>query len=154
MDLYLVQHGEAVPESADPERPLSPRGRTDVERVARAAGRAGLSVSVVHHSGKLRARQTAEILASFLVPPPEVRATAGLGPNDDPAAAARLAGQEGAPIMIVGHLPQLARLASLLLVGDPDREIVAFRMGAVVCLSRDAGLWRLRFLLTPEISGA
>ena len=153
MEVYLVQHGEAAPESADPERALTARGRADVERVARAPARAGLAVSAVHHSGKLRARQTAEILASFLVPSPGVLETPGLGPNDDPAEAARLVETAREPALIVGHLPHLSRLASLLLLRDAEREVVAFRTGALVCLSGDAGGWRLRFLLTPEIAG-
>jgi len=32
--LYLVQHGEAVPEEVDPTRPLSEAGKLDVERLA------------------------------------------------------------------------------------------------------------------------
>ena len=29
MRLYLVQHGDAIPEQVDPERPLSAEGRRD-----------------------------------------------------------------------------------------------------------------------------
>ena len=32
--LYLVQHGEAVPDAENPERPLTPRGREDIRRLA------------------------------------------------------------------------------------------------------------------------
>lgn len=152
--LYLVQHGESVPEAEDPARPLAERGRKEVERVARAAARLGLGVATIAHSGKLRAKQTAEILAAELKPAGGVLERPGLTPNDDPGGAARLAAEASEPTMIVGHLPHLSRLASLLLVGDPDREVVAFRMGAVVGLSRDAGKWKLRFVLTPEIAGA
>ena len=54
------------------------------------------------------------------------------------------------PALLVGHLPHLSRLASLLLVGDATREIVAFRMGGIVCLENDAGRWRIKWILTPE----
>jgi len=50
----------------------------------------------------------------------------------------------------VGHLPHLSRLTSLLLVGDPTREIVSFRMGAIVCLTREEEGWRLKWILTPD----
>ncbi|MBI3989381.1 MAG: hypothetical protein HY347_07165 [candidate division NC10 bacterium] len=43
------------------------------------------------------------------------------------------------PLMLVGHLPHLSRLTSALLVGDPEREVIRFRMGAIVCLSKTAG---------------
>ncbi len=71
---------------------------------------------------------------------------------DDPAIAQQAALQAADREMLVGHLPHLSRLASLLLVGDPAREIVAFRMGAIVCLSREEGQWRLRWILVPELA--
>jgi phosphohistidine phosphatase len=153
VELYLVQHGEAKPEEQDPARPLTDRGREDAARVARAAARSGLRVTAIHHSGKLRARQTAEILAAELKPEKGVSQLDGLAPNDDPHLAERVALRQSAPVLLVGHLPHLSRLASLLLVGDPSREIIAFRMGGMVCLDRgDEGLWRLRWALVPELA--
>lgn len=151
VDLYLVQHGEARAEHEDPTRPLSERGRRDVERVARAAARAGVRAARIAHSGKRRARETAEIFAAALDPPGGVVEVAGLGPNDDPAVAARLAAGATEPAMLVGHLPHLGRLASLLVLGDPARQMIAFRMGGLVCLGRDEGGWRVRWILTPEL---
>ena len=66
MELYLVQHGEATPKEVDPARPLTERGQVEVRRVAHAAHVAGVTVSTIYHSGKLRAQQTAEILAKEL----------------------------------------------------------------------------------------
>ncbi len=150
MDLYLVQHGEAKAEADDPARPLTDRGRREVEHVARVAA-ARVQVASIAHSGKLRALQTAEILAAELRPPRGVRQLAGLAPMDDPAIAQQAALQATDRVMLVGHLPHLSRLASLLLVGDSAREIVAFRMGGIVCLGRDEGRWRLKWILTPEL---
>lgn len=152
MDLYLVQHGEARRESEDPERPLTDRGRAEAERVARAAARAGLRVDRIVHSGKLRARQTAEILASALDPPQGLGELNGLAPNDDPGAARAFAESAAGTLMLVGHLPHLSQLSSLLLADDPSREIVLFRMAAIVALSKEETRWRLRFVLTPEIA--
>ncbi|HYT72828.1 MAG TPA: phosphohistidine phosphatase SixA [Gemmatimonadales bacterium] len=151
MDLYLVQHGEAKPESEDPARPLTDRGRREVERVARAAARAGLRVARILHSGKLRARETAEILAAGLSPPDGMTELAGLAPMDDPAIARRAVGELTEPALLVGHLPQLGRFASLLVVGDAEREIVAFRTAGIVCLGSDDDCWRVKWMLTPEL---
>jgi phosphohistidine phosphatase len=151
MDLYLVQHGEAHSEEEDPVRPLTARGRLEVERIARAAARAGLAPRRIAHSGKLRARETAEILAGALTPAEGVREMPALGPKDDPAAIRSVLEEATDSLMLVGHLPHLCRVASLLLVGDPEREIVAFRMGGVVCLGREREAWRVRFVLTPEL---
>jgi broad specificity phosphatase PhoE len=60
MRVYLVQHGEAQPEAVSAERELTPRGRSDVERVANLLAGGGVRVAKVCHSGKTRARQTAE----------------------------------------------------------------------------------------------
>jgi phosphohistidine phosphatase len=62
MKLYLAQHGDSLPEQVNPERPLSERGREDVRRLAEFLGGTGIQVRRVYHSGKLRARQTAELL--------------------------------------------------------------------------------------------
>ena len=56
MRLYLVQHGDAVPEQLDPERPLSAAGRREVEAVARLLASTGARTVRVAHSGKLRAQ--------------------------------------------------------------------------------------------------
>jgi len=56
------------------------------------------------------------------------------------------------PLMLVGHLPHLSRLASSLLVGDPAREIIRFRMGGIVCLVKGETGWLLAWILTPELA--
>src|SRR2546428_93481 len=47
MELFLVQHGDARPEQEDAARPLSERGRKDVERVAHAAARLDLRMDAI-----------------------------------------------------------------------------------------------------------
>ena len=63
MKILLAQHGDSLPEHVDPERPLSDRGRDDVMGMARLLGASGVRVRRICHSGKLRACQTAELLA-------------------------------------------------------------------------------------------
>jgi phosphohistidine phosphatase len=152
MELYLVQHGEAVSKEVDPNRPLTERGRVEVLRVARTARAAGVRVTAACHSGKLRAQQTAEILGAEL----EVEATptvlAGLSPNDDPHLVGEALGSLNFPALLVGHLPHLSRLCSLIVTGDPDLQIVQFRMGGIVALaSDDSRAWGVSWMLTPDI---
>jgi phosphohistidine phosphatase len=55
--------------------------------------------------------------------------------------------------MIVGHLPFLERVASLLLTGDENRRPVLFGYGAVVCLEKkDTGGWAVLWVLIPEMA--
>jgi phosphohistidine phosphatase len=152
MVLYLVQHAEAKTELEDPARPLSDRGVQEISRVARHLSTLGLEVHGILHSGKLRAWQTAEALSRALTTSGNVRQTDGLAPLDDPRIwAERLSEREGS-LMLVGHLPHLARLASLLLTGSADRAAVSFRMAGVLCLGRDEdSSWSVLWMVTPEI---
>lgn len=152
MEIYLVRHGEAESELVEPAQPLRERGRADVTRMARHAARIKVSVAEIRHSTKLRAKQTAEILAAHLKPVHGLRESDDLEPTYDPSKAQGAVETATEPLMLVGHLPHLARLASLLLVGDPHREIVRFRPGAIARLERAEHGWVLGWVFTPEIA--
>ena len=65
--------------------------------------------------------------------------------------AARLGDMPG-DIMLVGHLPHMGRLASLLLCGDAEKNMISFQMAGVVCLKGDeTGRWLIGWMLTPEM---
>ena len=83
MALYLVQHGKSLPKEADPEKGLSEEGRSEVEMIAAVARGYGVPVAGISHSGKKRARQTAEILAAALDVQDRTAERTGLGPLDD-----------------------------------------------------------------------
>jgi phosphohistidine phosphatase len=152
MTLYLVQHGEALSKEADPDRPLSAAGRSEVERLAGFLDGRGVRVARVLHSGKTRARQTAEILAAALAPRAAVEASDGLAPNDPPAPFAARATAWNRDVLVAGHLPFMARLTSYLVIGDADRPTVAYRPGTVVRLERAEGeAWRIAWMLRPEV---
>jgi phosphohistidine phosphatase len=151
MEIYLVRHGEAESELVDPTQPLRERGRGDVTRVARHATRINVAVAEIRHSTKLRARQTAEILAAHLKPVHGVRETDDLEPASDPGKARDAVEAATESLMLVGHLPHLARLASLLLAGDPNKEIVRFRPGVMARLERAERGWVLGWVLTPDM---
>lgn len=149
-ELYLMQQGDAVAEEIDLERPLTDGGRDEVRRVAEAAVRRGVAIRKVYHSGKRRAEETAEILAAEVARGETPEGMEGLAPKDDPRrAAAAVEATEGA-VALVGHLPHLSRLVSLLVANNPDREIVAFRQGGLVKLACDDG-WRIAWILVPEL---
>ena len=151
---YLVQHGEAEPKSIDPARPLTTRGRQEVEQVAAFAARLGLEVGQIRHSGKRRAEQTAAILGEVISPPGGVVAVPGLSPKDDVRPIAEALARKSQPVMLVGHLPFLARLAGLLVTDDPDRAVVQFRNAGIVCLTLEEGRWLVTWILTPETASA
>jgi phosphohistidine phosphatase len=150
--LYLVQHGEALPADVDPERPLSPTGEADVARIAALLAAGGMRVGELMHSGKRRAEQTAEILAAALAPKSAPEARAGLKPHDPTDGVAREAAAWDEDVMLVGHLPFMARLASRLVVGREDAGVAAFQPGAVLCLERtDKQRWTIAWMVRPDL---
>jgi phosphohistidine phosphatase len=147
VNIYLVRHGEAVSEQQDPQRPLTASGREAVERVARMAEAKNVQVSAIFHSGILRARQTAEILAEALRFASGVQPLSGLRPQDDPAMAKAEIEAAESPIMLVGHLPHLHRLVSLLLSGDADSQVIEFPPATMICCSNDTSRWEISWTL-------
>ncbi len=150
MDFYLVRHGEAVSETFDARRPLTRVGREEVERVARLAASRKITVSAIFHSGILRAQQTAEIFAEALVPAVKVQQITGLLPQDDPAIAKAEMEASEQPIMLVGHLPHMNRLAALLVHGHPDRQVVELSPATIICCSRSGSDWKIAWILGPQ----
>ncbi len=147
--MYLVQHGQATTEDEDPRRPLTDQGTADVDRVARTAvDRLGARPSRAIHSGKTRARETAQIWGSLIGVDPEE--SDGLAPNDDPATWVGRLATETADVMLAGHLPHLARLATALLGGDPDRPLIGFQQGGLVALERTDAGWMVMLVLPPS----
>jgi len=152
MRLYLVQHAQALTKEQDPDRPLSAAGRDDAGRVAAALAGAGVGLWRIRHSGKARARQTAEIMAAALAVEDGVEAMAGLAPNDAVTAVVPdLSGWEG-DVMLVGHMPFVARLAAYLLGEGEQWPVLAFEPGTVACLERTApDGWQLAWMLSPAL---
>ncbi len=151
--LYLVQHGGAADESIDPKRSLSASGRATVERMAAWAAGAGLKVDEIRHSGKLRAQETAILFADRLRPSTGIHEQPGLAPNDDVRSVAEALRGWPSSVMLVGHLPLLSRLAGLLVVGDPQRQLVRFRCGGVVGLVREGEKWMIACAMPPDLVG-
>jgi phosphohistidine phosphatase len=150
MRLYLVQHGEAKAEKEDPDRSLTDRGTAEIQAVAEAAKRAGLKPTQMFHSGKRRAKQTAEMLAAALGCPLE--AAVGLKPNDDVQPWIDRIAKENKELMLVGHLPFLQKLAMRLVSGAEETPLVAFRYGAIICLGPTSGrLWVIHWILHPDL---
>lgn len=152
MTLYLVQHGRSLSKEEDPRRGLSTAGADEVQTIAGVARDYGVDVSAIVHSGKTRALQTADIMAAALAPQEGTAAMEGIGPLDDVEAAAPGLAKRGR-LMIVGHLPFLGRLTSLLVTGSTEHEIFRFQNGGIVCLGSNGGdeRWIIRWSLSPNI---
>jgi phosphohistidine phosphatase len=151
MKLYLVQHGDALDKDFDRDRPLSDQGHADVERLAEVLARAGVRIERVIHSGKLRAQQSAELLAQALTPGVEPETSGLINPNDPPSAFDWQSESWNRDTLVVGHLPFMARLVAQLVTGDEDRPFVAFTPGTAICLEHAEDSWRINWMIRPEL---
>jgi phosphohistidine phosphatase len=147
MPMYFVQHGLSVAKEIDPERPLSDDGRKNVELAATHLRKMGVAVKSVCHSGKTRARQTAEILAGQIALN-GISEQSGMAPNDS---AVEFAAALEDDTMYVGHLPHVGKLVSYLVVGDEDAGVVQFVNGGVVCIENDDAGSFVEWYLRPSM---
>lgn len=153
MALYLVQHGKSLSKDQDPEQGLSGEGLADVRRIAEVAAGYGVRPGVIRHSGKKRARQTAEIFAEALLGEKSKTAPiSGIGPLDDVTMLANTL-KISDNLMLVGHLPFMERLAGFLISGSAEKLVFKFQNGGIVCLDKnpDARWWFVKWALMPRI---
>ena len=152
MALYLVQHGKSLSRDKDPERGLSTEGISDVRRIAEVAKGYGIRPSAIRHSGKTRARQTADIFAEALLPGGQVERTSGIDPLDDVTEVAKQLKTED-NLMLVGHLPFMEKLTGFLVTGSEERLVMKFQNGGIVCLDKnpDSPWWFIKWALMPRI---
>lgn len=132
MRLFLVHHAEALSPVVDPERPLSSAGRLHAERLAASASDAGVRPAVIWHSGKRRARETAEIFWRICNPLSSMKMVRGLRPEDPPGWMREALRGEDQDVMLVGHMPSLPALLHVL-TGEAE-----FPPHGLVWLERDA----------------
>jgi phosphohistidine phosphatase len=80
-----------------------------------------------------------------------VIAVQGLKPNDDVRPVVETLQAEHEPVMLVGHLPFLSRLASLLVAGNPEAGINRFQQAGIICLSQVDGKWAVHWVMPPDL---
>lgn len=154
MKLYLAQHAEAKSKEEDSKRPLSAKGRQNAEAVASLASKLDFDVIRIFNSGKTRTIETADIFGDVLKPTKGVAAISGLGPLDDVKPVAEILIKEGEDVILVGHLPFMAKMAGYLLTGDPETNVVKFQNAGIVCLVRDDDHWQVEWIMTSEVARA
>jgi len=155
MQLLVVRHGIAQGRgtAGARARALTVRGRRRARTAAQGLKALGAVPDIIATSPLTRAEETARIFAQVLCPGAEPTLLECLAPGGDPSQAVTwLRGRDEDTVMLVGHMPDVADLVSLLLCGQ-DCMDVTFRKAAVCCLTLDpaagAGSGRLEWLLQP-----
>lgn len=152
MYVYLVRHGEAASDDVDPARHLTDGGESAVRRLATHLAPLGIALDAIYHSGKTRARQTAEILAGAVRCDREPESRDGLGPADPVKPVADFIRERREDAMFVGHLPFMGKLTGLML--DAREDSIRFHEATIVCLkhAKKHG-WQLSWSMHPGIAG-
>ncbi len=112
MRLYFVQHGDSLPKDVDPNRPLSDQGRADIQRLTEWLSSHNVQITQILHSGKIRAKETAEILRPLLKSRSQIHEGQGLAPNDSPEAFLHQLSDPEKDTLVAGHMPFVARTVS------------------------------------------
>ncbi|WP_461210980.1 SixA phosphatase family protein [Desulfocurvus sp. DL9XJH121] len=162
MDIYLMQHGSCLSKEIDPAMPLSPVGRDQILRSAEAARAMGLRFGRIVCSPKLRAVQTAEMMAGAMGYPPDgITTSEAFKAMAPPAEGERfLRALNADSVFVAGHLPNLADLAAFILYGD-TRLRLHVENGGLTCIrlpqgSAEAPLlkWHLSPMQLQVIAGS
>tara|TARA_B100000959_G_scaffold270148_1_gene316664 strand:- start:3 stop:482 length:480 start_codon:yes stop_codon:yes gene_type:complete len=144
--LYLLRHGDAVPDQENLLRPLSDQGKEEVRSTATQAKTYGINFDKVLHSTKVRAKQSAEIFCETLGLDVPLQESPHILPMSEPEPMLELCNETSGGLLIVTHLPFVNRLASLLIGGKEDAEQFTFKTASLLCLTQRSG----SDLLGPE----
>ena len=161
MRIYLVRHGIAVAigergVQSDADRMLTPEGIEKTEAVARGLSRLECAPVRIVSSPLRRAHETAEIICRELSRqngPRTVEVLEDLSTDGRAEAVLRwVRRQNDASLMLVGHLPGIAEVASLLLTGHREADLL-FKKAAAACLTLEGQaphtLATLEWLIQP-----
>jgi phosphohistidine phosphatase len=135
--VLLVHHQAAVGPKEDSRQPLSLTGRAMADVLAADAARRGVRPAAIWHSGKLRAKETAEAFWRACNPLAAFTAVRGLLPGDPPEWIRDQLLAEDGPVIVVGHMPHLPRLLALMIPGSGE-----FPQHGMVCAVRVDNAWR------------
>jgi phosphohistidine phosphatase len=116
--IYLVRHGDAVPEEeagSDRDRWLSPRGREAARVLGRLLREQAIAPDVILSSPLPRAVQTAELLAASLDYLGAVTSLRCLEPAAQPRVAVNAIQAAGAVVVVVSHEPAISGIGAFVL---------------------------------------
>jgi phosphohistidine phosphatase len=154
MELYLMQHGPNLSKDEDPEESLSPEGKAQISSAAQAIKRLDLRFDVIIASPKMRSRQTAAMVAEAVgYPADEIVETTlvkAMTPAEETITYLEQY-QDRRAVLVVGHLPSLAEVASSLLTEGSKATIHFIRggIGRIDVEQLPTHKAELRWYLTP-----
>ena len=148
MKLYIVRHGDYLTTDKDPKKRLSHKGIDESKKIAEFLSKQEILPVAIWHSDKSRAVQTAEFI-SKIIGVDNLIARQDLAPaepvNKFPQEILKCNGD----LMIVGHIPFIQKLSSLLLTNSVNADIIRFYKSGVACLEHDK-YWKILWIASPN----
>jgi len=149
MKLYLIQHGLSLPEEQDPQKPLSEEGKDETRKMGRFIKAENIRVASIWHSKKMRVIETVQIISEY-IEKTDVKERVDLNPNDGVNKIKEEIESLKQDIMIVGHLPFLQKLTSLLLFSTEENDSIIFKNSGLICLGYQEK-WKLLWEIIPDL---
>ncbi|MBX9947520.1 MAG: phosphohistidine phosphatase SixA [Candidatus Obscuribacterales bacterium] len=162
MKIYLMRHATAVERLGgailnDSQRPLTDDGRAETRMMANALKKLNAKPTLVVSSPLTRARQTAEIIHEVLGTEAELKVADGLAPGGTSSEVFKNL-KKFPPfedIFMVGHEPDIGRLAADLMLAGPE-VMISFKKAAVIRVDVQdlPPTWpgSLKWFLTPKVA--
>jgi phosphohistidine phosphatase len=161
--LYIMRHGPAedhAPTGRDFDRKLTPAGRARTELVARELARREEEPKRIVSSPLARTIETAEVVIRALKLDLAAESSEELAPGGNALALVRQLAAAGARrVMLVGHEPDVSRLAASLLPdwshGFDKAMVVGLKIdrASLAGPAKGENVARLRFVVEPKQLG-
>lgn len=150
MKLYFMRHGEASDDAPTDElRPLTEKGKKRIQNAAKVLKKMNVTLDTIYASPRVRAKQTAEIVAEVLGNEVEISDDVNFHFNVDRLKNLLTGKNEEAHVMFVGHNPSMSELIQTITGAN-----VNLKTGAVARVDLYPPAIKgaqLKWLITPRI---
>lgn len=154
MKVYLMRHGDYAEKDSDLHSHLSKAGELQVKRIGDFLLSKDVKIAHFFHSGKLRAQQTAELLAKKIHYKGMIEERSGLHPFDLVSPIASEINQADQDVFYIGHMPFMGKLVAKLVTDNEGYDIIFFKTATLVCLEKIVdSTWVIKWVVNPEVVG-
>ncbi len=155
MKLFLLRHADAVHGFPDADRPLSPKGISQIKELARSIKHKSTgNIENIWHSPLLRAKQTATLFEKNFDLKSKTFVREELVPGGSVESLAYELETLDQDTLLVGHNPHMEALTSFLLKKNSHPSIVAFKKAGIACLEYSSDpdqSWILQWYAFPNL---
>lgn len=148
MAIYFIQHGVCLDKSIDPKKPLSELGKKETNQVSEFLKKNRIKIQKVYHSGKLRAKETAQILSNHLSDG-NIYEKSNMLPNDNVISFCKDKLEDNC--IYVGHLPHLDKATSYLVCQNEDSEVIKLKNSGIVSIEVRDCKYKIKWYILPNL---